>query len=96
MTNTTIELTPTQLADKLFDYPQCGTHIYNRPKAQRPSKKTDCHITVLQLIISGMISLNIKYDKKPTAYCVLSFHNTLPKYYYDEYWAKFNHINSIT
>ena len=88
-----IELyTPTKLAKKLQDYPNVGTKIYGRKSGQTCIKASDPSVTILQLLCTNILSLNVKESKKPTAYVAVSFTDDEPNYLCNNYW---HHINTL-
>ena len=85
--NAEIKYTPMKLANKLFEYPNSGKTIYKRNrKSQKPEKRSDTCMTVMQLICANIIHLEVTDTKNPTAICKLSFTDYNPNYVNVSYW----------
>ena len=90
-----IELyTPAQLAKKLQDYPSVGTKIYGRQSGQTCEKPSDSSVTILQLLCTNILSLNIKESKKPKAYVSVCFTDDVPNYLNNDYWVYIKTIDA--
>ena len=57
MTNTTKTFNLIQLGNALFEFPDSGTLIYNRTKGKKPQAKSDCYLTIIQLILADIVRL---------------------------------------
>ena len=75
-------LTPQDLIQKITVYPDVGKVIYNRPRTVKSPALKFVNITVLQLIASGLIRLEITTDEK--YYCRLVINNLSPAYLNDK------------
>ena len=76
-----------ELGDELFKYPGSGISIYGRKTAPQPERKFDCYITIMQLILSGILSMTAEPAVTPKSYCLLSIDtDNAPKYLKDQFW----------
>ena len=80
-------LTPQDLITKLNVYPDVGKVIYNRPRSIKAPAVKFVNVTVLQLIASGLIRLEITPDEQ--CYCRLVVNDLSPAYLNDERWTGF-------
>ena len=62
--NPTGLITPNKLIEQLWDFPDVGKCAYNWPGSNKAPTMEYANITVLQLIASGFIRLEIDTDKK--------------------------------
>ena len=80
-------LTPQDLITKITVYPDVGKVIYNRPRSVKSPAVKFVNVTVLQLIASGLVRLEITSDEK--CYCRLVINDLSPAYLDDETWTGF-------
>ena len=88
----TTNITPSQLAKKLNDYPLVGRCIYGRHSATKPERSSDTYVTVLQLIASNILHIRVEPAKKPIAYIYLSCTEHTPNYLLSDYWTYIRQI----
>ena len=79
--------TPMSLAKKLTEFPSVGTLIYGRKSGQTCEKPSDASITIMQLICSNILSIDIKESTKPIANVYVTFTDSRPNYLDNAYWA---------
>ena len=77
-------LTPQELIQKITVYPDVGKVTYNRPCSVKSPAVYFVNVTVLQLIASGLIQLEITPDEK--CYYRLVINTLSPAYLNDETW----------
>lgn len=92
MLNATKRYNPIELGDRLYNYPNSGTLIYNRKSAEKPEKKSDCYVTIIQLILVGILTLNIHPSPNPTAVCSVTSDDIEPRYLSNHVWQYIRHI----
>ena len=80
------EVTPIQLAKKLYDYPNVGKVVFNRPKSLKAESLSCCKMIIMELLAAKMIYLSIKMESKPRAICKLHIENDVPYYLITNLW----------
>ena len=88
----TTNVTPSELAKKLNDYPLVGRCIYCRHTATKPEKARDTYVTILQLIAADILHVRVEPAKKPIAYVHLSCTQHTPNYLICQYWTYIKQI----
>jgi len=85
-----VDLSPMNLVKLLHDFPNVGQQIYSRPRSTAAPENRYLQSTILQLIASGMIKLQICKISK-TAKCCLSIRelDSSPTYLDSTYWKDF-------
>lgn len=82
-------LTPITLATALFNFKDVGILVYGR-KTKKAKSNSITQLTILQLIVSNILRLEIKESNNPKAYCKLAFGGGVdrhtPNYMIDNYW----------
>jgi len=81
------DIIPQDLIQKITVYPDVGRIIYNRPRSIKLPAVKFVNVTVLQLIASDLIRLEITADDK--CHCRLVGNNLSPAYLKDEIWDGF-------
>ena len=64
-------ITPQILIQKIIVYPKVGKVLYNRPRSVNHPLIKYIHITVLQLIASGLIRIEISKEEEKCYYCLV-------------------------
>ena len=75
------------LLKKLTEYPSVGTLVYGRKSGQSCEKPSETSITIMQLICSNILSIDIKESTKPIANVYVTFTENRPNYLDPTYWA---------
>ena len=57
------EVTPIQLAKKLYDYPNVGKVVLNRPKSLKAESLSCCKMIIMELLAAKMIYLSIRWNQ---------------------------------
>ena len=70
---------------KITDYPEVGKIMYNRPRSVKSPAIKFVNVTVLQLIASGLIRIEIN-EEEAKCYCRLVVDNLCPAYLNDTIW----------
>lgn len=85
------QMTPRQLATRLFEYVDVGQKIYCRRSSVYAESTSVCSMTILQLIAAEILCLKMR-DKK--AYIFLSFDSSTstPNYALDKHWNHIHHF----
>ena len=92
MTNTTKIYNAIQLGDALYTYPSCGTLIYHRKSAQKAEKRSNCHMTIIQLLLRQIVDMVL--DKESNKwYCILPHDNFARPLYLDQ--DRWRYINTF-
>ena len=91
MTNTTKVYTPIQLGDELYKYNNCGKLIYRRKHSQKPNAKSDCYMTIVQLILAYILRLKYDEENMNKSYCILPHNNAIFNYSNDYHWHYIKH-----
>ena len=83
---------PMSLAKALFNYPDVGKVVYNRPNSVKAESGLVTEMTIMQLIASGIIEMYIELEKNPKVICKIGIDSSTatPHYLIPLYW---NHIN---
>ena len=82
------ELTPIQLAKKLYVYPNVGKVVFNRPKSLKAESLSHCKMIIMELLAAKLIYLSIKVESKPRAICKLHIEDDVPYYLIQNSWEK--------
>ena len=80
------EVTPIQVAKKLYDYPNVGKVVFNCPKSVKAESLSCCKMIIIELLAEKMIYLSIKIESKPRAICKLHIENDVPYYLITNSW----------
>ena len=85
-----VDLSPINLVKLLHDYPNAGQEICSRPRSTSAPENRYLQSTILQLIASGIIKLQICKINK-TEKCCLSIRelDSSPTYLDSVYWKDF-------
>ena len=84
--NPTGEVTPAKLVQKLIKYPNVGKTIYNRDRSNKSPPAKFVNTTVLQLIASELVRMEIDLEQKCTlCLCVTDL---IPAYMNDTAWQQ--------
>jgi superfamily II DNA or RNA helicase len=88
-----VDLSPQQLSEALFKYPNVGKTIYNRPNSIKAESTTATDITIMQLLASGIIEMCITEGKKPKVSCKIGINisSATPYYLIPYYWNQIKH-----
>ena len=78
-------LTPGNLIQKISVYPEVGKVIYKRPRSVKCPSNKYVNVTVLQLIASGLIRIEIN-EEEQKCYCRLVVDRLAPAYLNDAIW----------
>ena len=78
-------LTPTLLIQKIIVYPEVGKVIYNRPRSVKCPPIKYVNATVLQIIASGLIRIEIN-EEEEICYCRLVVDQLCPAYLKESIW----------
>ena len=73
------------LIRKITEYPEVGKIIYRRPRSVKSPAVKFVNVTVLQLIASGLIRIEIN-EAEAKCYCRLVVDNLCPAYLNDTIW----------
>ena len=92
MANTTKNYNAIQLGNALFEYPNCGTLIYHRRSAQKAEKRSDCHMTIIQLLLCQIVDM-IKDRESEKWYCILPHDKFARPLYLDN--GRWRYINTF-
>ena len=78
-------ITPDILIQKITEYPYVGKNIYNRPQSVKSPPIKFVNVTVLQLIASGLIRIEVN-EEESKCYCRLVVNNLCPAYLNESIW----------
>ena len=73
------------LIKKITEYPNVGKIIYNRPRSVKAPAIKFVNVTVLQLIASGLIRIEVN-EEESKCYCRLVVNNLCPAYLNESIW----------
>jgi len=86
-------ITPEVLSDRLYNYTNVGRVVYGRSSSLKAESTYVAQLTVLQLIASNIIAMNIEEGTKPVAICfVTTDRYSIPNYTHHNYWNAINHF----
>lgn len=88
------EYTPLQLSNCLFKYPNVGKEVYRRPHSKKAKSKVVTQITILQLIVGDILTLDCRECDIPLATVKLKIeeNNIQPNYLISSYWDNIKHF----
>ena len=91
--NPTGALTPAMLIKKLSTYPSVGQVVYNRTRSDKCPPSKFMSATVLQLIDSGLVRMDI--DKDINCVLRLVINDLAPSYLDNSIWSNLYTVNEV-